>query len=221
MRGSLVHRTVALLIGLVVGCGEGERAPAPAPRDDDDALDVKRLLACKGLDVDKMPSHVPAAFLAAEDRRFYDGSRGSSIVRQIVNHLPAIIERCFDRKAGPEVVDRGRRNKLQAQLEDELTRRELLTLYLDHVYLGHGAYGVVAAARTYFGKELDTLTIGEAAALAGLAAAPTRYSPFRNLPLARDRRTRVLGTMRDDGVISEAQYKAASAEPMSLAAERK
>ena len=72
---------------------------------------------------------------------------------------------------------------LAVRLERELTKAEILSIYLNHVYLGHGAYGVGAAAETYFGKEVEDLTIGEAAMLAGLVASPTKYAPHRNLEL--------------------------------------
>ena len=82
---------------------------------------------------------------------------------------------------------------LAVRLERELTKAEILSIYLNHVYLGHGAYGVGAAAETYFGKEVEDLTIAEAAMLAGLVASPTKYAPHRNMQLARERQRYVLG----------------------------
>ena len=105
---------------------------------------------------------------------------------------------------------------LSVRLERELTKAEILEIYLNHVYLGHGAYGVGAAAETYFGKEVEDLTIAEAALLAGLVASPTKYAPTHNMKLARERQKYVLGHMREDHYISEAEYQAALAEPIAL-----
>src|SRR4029453_13885286 len=76
---------------------------------------------------------------------------------------------------------------LAVRLERELTKADILAIYLNHVYLGHGAYGVGAAARAYFGKEIEDVTIAEAALMAGLVASPTKYAPHRNIQLARER----------------------------------
>ncbi len=105
---------------------------------------------------------------------------------------------------------------LAYRVERELTKAEILSLYLNHVYLGHGAYGVGAAAETYFGKEVEDLTIAEAAMLAGLVASPTKYAPHRNMELARQRQKYVLGHMREDQYISDADYEAALVEPIAL-----
>src|SRR5262249_56063196 len=85
---------------------------------------------------------------------------------------------------------------LAVRLERELTKAEILSIYLNHVYLGHGAYGVGAAAQTYFGNEVEDLTIAEAAMLAGLVASPTKYAPHRNMALARERQLRTLDFMQ-------------------------
>jgi penicillin-binding protein 1A len=236
---------VALVIALVVGCGGDE------PPDDDLPRDLTRLVDCR-LDrdsggssisprivaVEKMPPHVPAAFLSAEDRRFYERTRsvaieqrsgvaegGSSIIQQVVHLMPAITQRCIGRTAdlAQGSADKTRRKAMQAmqaaRLERELTKGQILSIYLNHVYLGHGAYGVASAAKTYFGKGLELLTIAEAALLAGLVASPTKYSPYRDLPRARERQRYVLNKMREDGHITEAQYQAALTEPISLAGE--
>ncbi|MBS1119175.1 MAG: penicillin-binding protein, family, partial [Deltaproteobacteria bacterium] len=105
---------------------------------------------------------------------------------------------------------------LAVRLERELTKAEILSIYLNHIYLGHGAYGVGAAARTYFGKEVEDLTIAESAMLAGLVASPTKYAPHRNMPLARERQKYVLGHMVEDHYISTAEYETALAEPIAL-----
>ncbi len=200
--------------------------------------------------LERMPPHLPAAFLSAEDRRFYkhkgfdamgiaraaytnfksDGNikqGGSTITQQIIKQTLLVGEESIG-ALGIDEVARDRLAKalkyrrkmkeliLAVRLERELTKAEILTIYLNHIYLGHGAYGVGAAARAYFGKEVEDLTIGESAMLAGVVASPTKYAPHRNMPLARERQRYVLGHMREDGYISEAEYERALTEPVAL-----
>ncbi|MCX5744092.1 MAG: PBP1A family penicillin-binding protein [Proteobacteria bacterium] len=200
--------------------------------------------------LDRMPPHVPAAFLSAEDRRFYkhggfdllgitraawtnfrsDGDikqGGSTITQQIIKQtLLAGEEQIGALDMTPEEyvkerkVQKYRRKMkeliLSVRLERELTKAEILSIYLNHIYLGHGAYGVGAAAETYFGKEVEDLTVAEAAMLAGLVASPTKYAPHRNMLLARERQRYVLGHMKEDHYISDAEFQAALAEPIAL-----
>jgi penicillin-binding protein 1A len=200
--------------------------------------------------LDRMPPHVPAAFLSAEDRRFYQHGGfdplgivraawknfrspsirqgGSTITQQILKQtLLANVEGDLsDTGMTPEQLAAAKRLAkyrrkmmevvLSVRLERELTKAEILQIYLNHVYLGHGAYGVGAAAQTYFGKEVEDLTIAEAAMLAGLVASPTKYAPTHNIDLARERQRYVLGHMRDDHYISESEYQTALVEPIAL-----
>jgi penicillin-binding protein 1A len=200
--------------------------------------------------LERMPPHVPAAFLSAEDRRFYkhqgfdlfgiaraairnfksDGAikqGGSTITQQIIKQTLLGGEESIGALGlSPEEYERMAKARkyrrkmmeliLAVRLERELTKAEILSIYLNHIYLGHGAYGVAAAANTYFGKEVEDLTVAEAAMLAGLVASPTKYAPHRNMQLARDRQRYVLGHMREDKYISDAEYEAALAEPISL-----
>jgi penicillin-binding protein 1A len=200
--------------------------------------------------LDRMPPHVPAAFLSAEDRRFYKHrgfdpvgivraawknfrstnikQGGSTITQQIIKQTLLAGEEgeLDDLGLTPEQLEALRKTTkykrkmkeiiLAFRVEKELTKAEILSLYLNHVYLGHGAYGVGAAAETYFGKEVEDLTIAEAAMLAGLVASPTKYAPHRNMELARQRQKYVLNHMRDDQYISDAEYEAALAEPIAL-----
>jgi penicillin-binding protein 1A len=209
------------------------------------SIENRRIVA-----LERMPPHVPAAFLSAEDRRFYqhkgfdlmgilraayknfrsDGDikqGGSTITQQIIKQTLLITEEKIGAlgvsPAEYEKIAKARKYKrkmkeliLAVRLERELTKAEILSIYLNHVYLGHGAYGVGAAARTYFGKDIEDVTVGEAAMLAGLVASPTKYAPHRNMKLARERQKYVLGHMKEDKYISDADYQAALAEPIAL-----
>ncbi len=219
-------KLVALLISLASCDGASSEAPA----------DLTPLVDCKLapessnspiIALDKVPRHIPAAFLAAEDRQFYERQdlSGSTIVHQVVKLMPAIAQRCTGQKSdlAQQLSDKHRRQEMEstlvARLDRELTKPQILSIYLNHVYLGHGAYGVAGAAKTYFGKDLERVTIAEAALLAGLVVSPTNYAPHRNLALARDRRDDVLGKMRDGNRISELQYRASLTEPITLVVE--
>ncbi|HEU0029264.1 MAG TPA: PBP1A family penicillin-binding protein [Kofleriaceae bacterium] len=209
------------------------------------SIENRRIVA-----LDRMPPHLPAAFLSAEDRRFYQHKGfdpigiaraaarnfraegeikqgGSTITQQIIKQTLLVGEEAMgamgDDEAELEKIRKAKKYRrkmkeliLAVRLERELTKAEILSIYLNHVYLGHGAYGVGAAARTYFGKEVEDLTIAESAMLAGLVASPTKYAPHRNMELARDRQKYVLGHMRDDQYITLAEYEAALAEPIAL-----
>ena len=103
---------------------------------------------------------------------------------------------------------------LAIQIEHQFSKREILQLYLNQIYLGSGAYGVKAAARKYFDKELNDLTVGEAALLVGLIPAPGRYNPFANPDLSRQRRNLVLDVMYSQNYITKEEWTKAKEEPM-------
>lgn len=200
--------------------------------------------------LDRVPPHVAAAFLSAEDRRFYHHGgfdltgiaraawtnfRGAAIKQGGSTLTQQIIKQTLLSGEEGELSDLGlsegqlqTQRKLQkyrrkmkevilaVRVERELTKAEILSIYLNHVYLGHGAYGVAAAAATYFGKDVEDLSIAEAAMLAGLCASPTKYAPHRNIKLARERQRYVLDHMRADRYISPAEYQAAIDEPIAL-----
>ena len=182
--------------------------------------------------IDTLPAHVKLAVLAAEDANFYEHEGlnyfgiaraflvnfrsgqikqgGSTITQQVVKELLLLNpERSYRRKLREAILAR--------RLEQELTKDEILSLYLNHIYLGHGRYGIEEAARYYFGKSAKNLTLAEAALLAGLAPGPEIFSP-RNAPSkAMARRSFVLGQMLEKGFIDKAQYDAAMNEPIELA----
>lgn len=179
----------------------------------------------------KIPRVVQLSFVAAEDASFYDHSGidlvsigraalenyragatrqgGSTITQQVVKALLLTPERSYERKL-KEVY-------LALQLEHELTKDEILYLYLNQIYLGSGAYGVQAAAGEYFGKDVSQLSLAEAALLAGLPQAPSRYSPRRHMERAKARQLYVLRQMVKAGFITQDEAQAAGAQEILLA----
>ncbi len=176
--------------------------------------------------LDSLPPHVVNAFLAAEDARFFShtGVDPIGIVRAAIKNL---MKRSFA-QGGSTITQQVTRNFLLSKekklprkirelilafrLEKTLTKREILQLYLNEIYLGMGAYGVEAAARNYFGKTSRDLTIAEAALIAGLVANPSKYAPHKNLDTALSRRSFVLEGMLRNNFISREQYQKALAE---------
>jgi len=179
--------------------------------------------------IDAVPDDLIHAFLSAEDRRFF-GHRGldwrglgrailanlrsgtvvqggSTITQQVAKGFLGD-ERTLDRKL--------REALLSVRMESRLGKRRILEIYLNKIFLGHGAYGVAAAASRYFGKDLDELTLAESAMIAGLARAPSRYSPVTSPERALARRRVVLHDMFEVGYITAEQLEAASAEPLRL-----
>ena len=147
-----------------------------------------------------------AMYKNLRDQRFSQGA--STITQQVAKTFFLSAEKTIARKL-KEVV-------LARRLEHELTKDELLYLYLNQIYWGHGRYGVGEAARFYFGKELGALTLSDAALLAGLIAAPERYSPFRDQVKAAERRAFVLDQMANHGFISAERAVEAKHEPIRL-----
>ncbi|TIW15703.1 MAG: penicillin-binding protein, partial [Mesorhizobium sp.] len=169
--------------------------------------------------VDEMPDIVIKAVLATEDRRFFDHygidvlglSRaifenvransvvqgGSSITQQLAKNLFLSNERTLERKIKEAF--------LSLWLEANLSKKEILQLYLDRAYMGGGTFGIEAAADFYFGKSVKDLNLAEAAMLAGLFKAPTKYAPHINLPAARARANVVLSNLVDSGFMTEGQ----------------
>jgi len=173
--------------------------------------------------IDQIPEIVRFAFVAAEDTEFYSHpgidvkgiarafvantkagevvQGGSTITQQVVKALLLTPERSYRRKL--------REVMLSVKLEREASKDEILYLYLNQIYLGDGNYGIGAAARSYFGKKVSELDLAEAALLAGLPKAPSRYSPTRNPEGALKRQRYVLGRMLDDGFVTVGQYRTA------------
>ncbi len=179
------------------------------------------------LKLEEMPDHLLKAVLATEDRRFYDHfgidligtlravtvnarasgvvQGGSSLTQQLAKNLFLTNERSLDRKIKEAF--------LATWLEQRLTKNEILKLYLDRAYMGGGTFGVAAAAEYYFGKSVRDVTLAEAAMLAGLFKAPTKYAPHVNLPAARARANDVLNAMVDAGFMTAGQVDSAKRNP--------
>ena len=177
--------------------------------------------------VEEMPKYLPHAFISTEDRRFYSHSGidyrgllralvtnwsaggvvqgGSTITQQLAKNTFLTPERTWRRKL-EEMF-------LSFWLERHYSKDEILTLYLNRIYLGSGAYGVDAAAREYFDKSIKDVTLAEAAMLAALTRAPSRYSPDANLKLAQERAALVLDLMVEEGHITEGEARKARANP--------
>lgn len=188
---------------------------------------VERRLKAQLADV---PQHLVQAVIAVEDARFFEHPgldvigiaraiwtnlrRGgkvegaSTITQQLARSLFLSPERTYGRKIR-ELI-------LAYKMELILSKEEILELYLNQIYFGQGAYGVVAAAQTYFGKSLSELTLGEAAMLAGLPKSPNHYSPYKNLEKAKKRQEHVLTRMEEAGFITAEQRLEALAKPLVL-----
>ncbi|QUS39271.1 PBP1A family penicillin-binding protein [Tardiphaga alba] len=184
--------------------------------------------------LEDFPDNLIKATLATEDRRFYDhfgidiagtaralvtnaqagGVRqgGSSISQQLAKNLFLTNERTIERKVNEAF--------LAIWLETRLTKNEILKLYLDRAYMGGGTFGVDGAAHFYFNKSARDVTLAEAAMLAGLFKAPTKYAPHINLPAARARANQVLDNLVDAGFMTEGQVFGARRNP-AIAVDRR
>ncbi|KCZ66153.1 hypothetical protein L53_02185 [Hyphomonas sp. L-53-1-40] len=183
---------------------------------DGNTLDVRGPRYGRATDINRLPPHVPQAFIAAEDKRFYehDGaddaaiaraawsnmragetvSGASTITQQLIKNLVLDSRQTMSRKA--------QEMKLARELEKKLGKDEILTLYLNRVYFGAGLYGIDAASRYYFGKPPEDLSIPEAAILAALPKAPSKLNLRENLEGAKSRQLYVLEQMADLGFIT-------------------
>lgn len=178
----------------------------------------------------EMPDHLIHAVLATEDRRFfshygidpwgitramltniYKGrfvQGGSTITQQLAKNLFLSHKRTIDRKIQEAL--------LAVWLEHQLTKDEILSAYMNRVYLGSGTYGFEAASQLYFGKSSKDVNILEAATLAGLLKAPSRYSPHQNPERAKERANVVINAMHDAGYITKAESEKAQKQNLSL-----
>ena len=160
------------------------------------AAEDARFFQHKGFDMQSMSR---AFFKNLEAGRIVQG--GSTITQQVAKTLYLSPEKSYMRKIKEAL--------LAYKIDTYLTKEEIITLYLNHIYLGHGTYGIEAASQGYFGKSAGDLTLAEAAMLAGLPKAPSNYSPYLHPERAYQRQAYVLNRMQEDGYITEAQKKQA------------
>ncbi|MDE1994354.1 MAG: PBP1A family penicillin-binding protein, partial [Rhizobiaceae bacterium] len=180
--------------------------------------------------VDQLPDYFIKAVLATEDRRFFDHfgidvfglfraltvnaqaggvvQGGSTLTQQLAKNVFLSNERSIDRKIKEAF--------LAIWLEANLSKKEILSLYLDRTYMGGGTFGAAAAAQFYFGKSITDVNLAEAAMLAGLFKAPAKYAPHVNLPAARARANDVLTNLVQSGFMTEGQVIAARRNPASV-----
>ena len=181
--------------------------------------------------MDKIPKDLQNAFVALEDNRFYQhggvdprailraawinlvaggvSEGGSTITQQLAKNAFLTQERTWKRKV-QEVI-------IAFQIEKQYTKKEILELYLNQIYFGAGAYGVEAAAQTYFDKSADKLTLAESAMLAGLPKSPNYYSPFNSMKVAKERQATVLDQMVKYGYLDQATADKTKKAPIKLA----
>ncbi len=174
--------------------------------------------------LDQVPDHLINAFIAAEDARFFkhEGVDILSIARALIKNLMAgkieqggstitqqVTRSLLLKNPRKTYKRKAREALLSLQIEKNFSKERILFLYLNQIYLGHGAYGIEAAARTYFNKRATELNLPESALLAGLPQAPSRYSPITHFELAKARQKYVLERMREEGYIEETQEEEA------------
>ena len=178
--------------------------------------------------LENVPQRLQDAFLATEDSRFYDhhGLDPVGIARAIfvavsnggasqgASTITQQLARNFFLTPEKKLIRKVREAVLAIEIENTLSKQEILELYLNKIFLGYRSYGVAAAAQTYFGKNLDELTLSEMAVIAGLPKAPSTMNPLYSPKRAEERRNVVLGRMLDENKITKAEYDAAIKEPI-------
>ena len=184
--------------------------------------------------LEDIPQPLIDAVISTEDRRFYEHAGldfrglaraakanfasgtvvqgGSTITQQVAKSFLVDQDRTLERKVREAI--------LSLRMESRVGKDAILEIYLNKIFLGHNAYGVRAAASRYFDKELDELSLAESALIAGLAQAPSRWSPVHNPESALRRRNEVLGNMVETGVLDPAEAETAATEPLRLASLR-
>ena len=203
---------------------------------DDDVL-IGELKAEKGIFVPiaNIPEHMINAVIAVEDSRFWRHKGidylailralikdvihiglkegGSTITQQLTKVMFLSPEKTIKRKLREAV--------LALKIEKNLDKKEILELYLNKIYFGHGAYGVEMASKVYFGKSVKNITLSEAALIAGLIKAPTTYSPFNDLTKSKERQQIALSRMQEEGYIKQSEEENALKQPLYLSNVRK
>lgn len=184
--------------------------------------------------IEAVPEHVQNAFLAAEDASFWEhgGIDYMGMVRAFIRNvteqrmaqgastITQQVARSFLLTKEKKLARKIREILLAFRIENNFDKKYILHLYLNQIFLGHGAYGVEAASRLYFGKSVGSLTVPEAALIAGLPQAPSNYSPNKNYDAAKARQAYVLGQMAGRGMITEAQAEEFRNAPLTFVRKR-
>jgi len=180
---------------------------------------------------EKIPLFVKRAFIASEDKTFYEhnGIDLSAIIRAAYKNYVSgeilqggstisqqVIKSVVLKSNEESYLRKAREALLVVKMERRLSKEKILEIYLNEIFLGHGAYGIEAASRTYFGKHVSNLSLAEASMLAGLPKAPSDFSPFNRYERAKERQHYVLGRMRELNYISDADKKEAESEEIIL-----
>lgn len=250
LRNLVLFIGAAILIGIVAGgfiaLAKGvpsveelrhyKAVPGTKVYADDDTL-VGELKIEKGIFVpmNRMPEYLVNAVIAVEDSRFWKHKGidyvailraavkdvlhvglkegGSTITQQLAKITFLTPEKTLQRKV--------REAALAMKIEKNLSKKEILELYLNRIYLGHGAYGMEMASKVYFGKSVRDINVAEAALLSGLVKAPSTYSPYNNLTKAKERQETVLLRMEEEGYIKRSEREKAAKQPLYLSTVRR
>ncbi|MBI5886917.1 MAG: PBP1A family penicillin-binding protein [Deltaproteobacteria bacterium] len=179
---------------------------------------------------EKMPKHLVQAFLAAEDSKFYEheGISYTSILRAMYKNMMAgkvvqggstitqQVAKSFFLTPERKISRKIREAIMAYRIEKNLTKDEILSLYLNQIYMGNSAYGIQSAAQTYFNKDVSKLTVAESAILAGLPKAPSRYSPITDYKAAKQRQEFILSRMVEEGFLTKEAADAAAKEHLDI-----
>jgi len=180
--------------------------------------------------IDQIPKHLKEAFLAAEDAEFYqhEGISYVGIMRAFYKNISAgkivqgastitqQVARGFFLTPQKKIIRKIKEMMLARRIEKRFSKSEILSLYLNQIYLGNGAYGVQAASQTYFDKDIKDLDLAESALIAGLPKAPSRYSPYVNFILSKKRQEFILQRMVEERFITSDEADFAKAETITL-----
>ena len=205
---------------------------------DMDGKEVARLHGVENripADLDEIPQELKDAFIATEDRAFYDhpGINPSSFVRAAIANFKAgsivqggstitmqLVENAFFTDNPSRTYKRKVQEAVLAiQMERHYTKDEILEAYLNQIYFGHGAYGVQAASQAYFGKDVSELTLSESALIAGVTNNPATFSPYNDVEKAKERRAVVLDNMVEAGMTSSSKAESAKQEDINLSSD--
>jgi|WetSurMetagenome_2_1015567.scaffolds.fasta_scaffold00091_17 penicillin-binding protein 1A len=249
MRTKIIIAVLVIIFGLIAGgflalimgipsideLKKYDRAAGTKIYADDDSL-IGEIKLQKGIYVSlsKMPKNLKNAIVAVEDRRFWEHSGidylgiGRALVKDILSlslkeggsTITQQLAKIVYLSSEKTVVRKIKEAQLALTIEKNLSKKDILELYLNRAFFGHSAYGVEMASRTYFGKSVGNINLAEAAMIAGLAKAPNSYSPINDLVRAKERQAIVLNRMVEEGYIKPAQAEAAKKQPLHLSQTR-